>query len=272
MSLPIAVIISTYNNPNFLHLILQAYARQSEQNFSIYIADDGSTKETRSLIEHLSKDYPHAIQHIWHKDQGFRKARIHNIALQRVQEPYVIFTDGDCIPLTNMIATHRKLAQANTMISGSRILLSKSWTKHLCNTKKLPKNSLLSWLKHKYHGNINRIFPLIMPPHLSSPNQKLSGIHGCHISCHTKDLFNINGFDESFEGWGREDSDLVARLFHHGIQRRNLRGTPVLHLWHQENSRDRLNDNDALLQSCLTEKRQQAIKGIAQLDASKHDN
>jgi len=267
MSFPIAVIISTYNNPDFLHLVLQGYARQSAQDFSIYIADDGSSDKTRCLIERISKDYPVPIQHIWHEDQGFRKARIHNIALQRVKEPYVILTDGDCIPLTNMIAVHRKLAHTKNMISGSRILLSKSWTKHLSNTKKLPKKSLLSWLRHKAHGNINRLLPLITPTYLSAANQKLSGIHGCHVSCYTEDLLQINGFDESFEGWGREDSDLIARLLHRGLQRRNMRGTPVLHLWHKENPRDQLETNNTLLQACLNEKRQQAIKGIQQLDA-----
>jgi len=108
---------------------------------------------------------------------------------------------------------------------------------------------------------------LFLPAHLSAVKQKLSGIHGCHISCHTKDLLHINGFDESFEGWGREDSDLVARLLHSGIQRRNLRGTPVLHLWHKENARNHLKDNDALLQACLDEKRQQSLLGIRELNS-----
>jgi glycosyltransferase involved in cell wall biosynthesis len=268
----LAVIISTYNNPDFLRLVLHAYASQSDLNFRVYIADDGSNEATRELIEQITPTFPVPIQHIWHKDDGFRKARVHNLTLQQVKEPYVLLTDGDCIPHPHLIQSHRRLAQANTLLCGSRILLSQGYTQHLCQTKQTPSFSIPNYVNQRIKGNINRIFPLIMPPHLSSPNQKLSGIHGCHISCHTKDLFNINGFDESFEGWGREDSDLVARLFHNGIQRRNLRGTPVLHLWHQENSRARLNDNDALLQACLTEKRQQAIKGIAQLDASKHDN
>lgn len=261
----IAVLISTYNNPAFLRLVLDAYAQQDDKHFSIYIADDGSTKATRELIEHTAKKFPVRIHHIWHTDKGFRKARINNIALKAVKEAYVILTDGDCIPLPNMIATHRKLANANTMINGSRILLSSKWTKHLCTTRRPTENNFLSWFKHKVKGNINRILPLVIPAHLSSANQKLSGIHGCHLSCFTSNLININGFDESFEGWGREDSDLVARLLHSGIQRKNLRGTPVLHLWHKENSRDRLDNNDALLQACLDENRQRAIIGIHEL-------
>jgi len=262
----IAVIISTYNAPHFLRLILDGYARKGDKNFSIYIADDGSGVETRDLIEQIAKIFPVKIQHIWHEDQGFRKARVHNIALKTVTEPYVILTDGDCIPLPNMIATHRKLAQQKILISGSRILLSQTWTKKLCMAQSLPNDNFLSYIRQRLKGHINRLLPLILPAHLSAAHKKLSGIHGCHISCFTSDLIDINGFDESFKGWGREDSDLVARLLHQGIQRKSLRGTPVLHLWHKENSRHRLQDNDALLQTCLNEKRQQAVTGIRELD------
>jgi len=268
----IAVIISTYNNPDFLRLVLDGYAKQSDNHFSIYIADDGSSEDTKKLIEHTAKNFPVPIHHIWHEDKGFRKARVHNLTLKSIAEPYVILTDGDCIPLPNMIATHRKLAQAKTMVSGSRILLSPEWTTQLCAQQEAPNNNLLDFLKHRFKAHINRILPLCIPPHLSSEKKKLSGIHGCHLACFTADLLHINGFDESFEGWGREDSDLVARLLHSGIKRKNLRGTPVLHLWHKENSRAHLSDNDTLLQACLDEQRQQSLIGIHELSSSdQHD-
>ena len=261
----IAVIISTYNNPDFLSLVLAAYAKQSDYHFNIYIADDGSDTSTHNLIEQTSRDFPVKIQHVWHEDQGFRKARIHNLTLQHVKEDYVLLTDGDCIPHPHLIATHRRLAQEGTLICGSRILLSRAYTEHLCQTKDIPSFTALHYIKNRLKNNINRMFPLFLPAHLSAVKKRLSGIHGCHISCHTKHLLHINGFDESFEGWGREDSDLVARLLHSGIQRKNLRGAPVLHLWHEENSRSHLNNNDVLLQTCLDEKRQQSLRGIREL-------
>jgi len=265
----IAVIISTYNNPDFLRLVLDGYAKQSDTNFSIYIADDGSTEETRALIAHAAKNFPVPIQHIWHEDQGFRKARVHNLTLQQVKEDYVILTDGDCIPHPHLIAAHRRFARGGTLICGSRILLSHTYTQHLYQSKNMPSFTTFYCVKIRLKGYINRVFPLFLPAHLSAAKQKLSGIHGCHISCHTKHFLNINGFDESFEGWGREDSDLVARLLHSGVQRRNLRGIPVFHLWHKENSRSNLKDNDIILQTCLDEKRQQSLLGIRELGCKK---
>ncbi|MDQ6994424.1 MAG: glycosyltransferase family 2 protein [Mariprofundaceae bacterium] len=268
----IAVVISTYNNPEFLRLVLSAYAKQGDKNFSIYIADDGSSVETREMIQGLSSTFPVPIHHVWHEDQGFRKAHIHNLTFQHITEPYIILTDGDCIPLPNMIATHRRFSEEKTMICGSRILLSKTWTQQLLNIESMPLYQGFDWVRLKYQKKINRLLPLFIPPYTSNIQEKLSGIHGCHFACFKSDLFKVNGFDESFEGWGREDSDLVARLFHIGVQRKNLRGSPVLHLWHAENSRSHLSKNDDLLKACLDEKRQRAIKGIEENILEKDQN
>lgn len=70
----------------------------------------------------------------------------------------------------------------------------------------------------------------------------------------------------TFEDWGHEDSDLVGRLFHAGIQWCNLRGCPVWHLWHPEEDRRRVPENDQLLRQCLEQKRIRAIRGIGELE------
>ncbi len=264
---PIAVLISTYNSPGFLRLVLEGYRAQSDPNFVIYIADDGSTDETKTLIGQFQADFPVPIHHIWHEDNGFRKARIHNIAIDRINEPYVILTDGDCVPLPDMIKTHRHSATKGHLISGGRILLSQAWTQSLVKERgQLHSDAaLFGWISHRLQGHINRLFPIFTPPHLSRSNRKLKGIRGCHLSCWLADLKKVNGFDESFEGWGREDSDLVARMFHAGIYRLNLRGMPVLHLWHEEGQRETLNKNDRLLDECLEGHRIEAIKGLKEL-------
>jgi len=262
----LAVVISTYNAPHFLSLVLDGYRQQSDNHFSIYIADDGSNDKTKKLIDKLKAYFPVPIHHVWQSDDGFRKARIHNKIIQQITEPHVLLTDGDCIPLPGLVAAHRRLAGNKYFISGSRVLISKTWTTTLCKRPTMHTNRPLSWwLQQRLKGNINRLLPLIFPARLSGANDQLVGIRGCHLSCPTEALIRINGFDEQFEGWGREDSDLTARLLHTGLKRRNLRGAPVLHLWHQECSRDQLQDNDAMLKECLDEKRIEAIQGLKQL-------
>jgi glycosyltransferase involved in cell wall biosynthesis len=263
----LAVVISTFDKPDFLRLVLDSYRHQTDLSFRIYIADDGSGKETSELIAATRKNYPVPIEHVWHENRGFRKARIHNTTIARISEPYVLFTDGDCIPLPDLVATHRRLAQENTLISGRRILISRAWTEQLCRQKRFPASmGPWFWLKHRICGDINRLVPVFLPSSLlGPPHQRLEGIRGCHLSCWHRDIVRVDGFDEIYEGWGREDSDLVARLFHAGIRRRDLRGQPVLHLWHPEEERTGLNRNDHLLEECLKEGRIRAVKGLAHL-------
>lgn len=259
----IAVLVSTYNRPAYLRLVLDGYRRQTDSNITLYVADDGSGEETRRLIDAFTRDAPFPVRHIWHEDRGFRKCRIHNRSLLEVREAYVILTDGDCVPLPGLVATHRRHAERGCLLSGGRILLSKAWTERLCQSDApdIPV-SMAGWLGLRISGKINRLLPLLLPVHAGQPTTRLKGIRGCHLSCWHDDIVHVNGFDEHFEGWGREDSDLVARLLHTGCRRRNLRGVPVLHLWHEAESRHRLDINDDMLRQCLESGRKRALKGI----------
>ena len=257
----IAVIISTYNAAHFLRLTLEGYANQRDDRFTIYIADDGSDSEVAEVV----KDYQNilSIHHLWHEDHGYRRAGIINQAIRKVEEPYILLTDADCVPLPDMIRTHKSVAKPGTFIRGSRILLSETITAQICQKKHWNSDlSLHQWLQWRLQGRINRILPLVMPVMTSRPNTKMHGIRGCHFTFWKDDIERVNGFDSSYEGWGREDSDLAARLFHAGVKRRNLYGMPVLHLWHKEASRDQLADNDLLLEQCLKEKRIRALQGL----------
>ncbi len=262
----IAVIISTYNAPRMLRLVLEGYAGQTDRNFRIYIADDGSGPETKDIIDAFRENSPVAVEHIRHTDQGFRKARIHNRTIARLQEDYVLLTDGDCIPLPGLVAAHRRIACHNCFVSGSRILLDRNLSIDLQASQTADMRfTAIGFLKWRLRGHINRILPLMLPVHASSPHENRVGIRGCHLACWHSDLLRVNGFDENFEGWGREDSDLVARLLHAGIRRIDLRGAPVLHLWHKEESRHRLRENDDMLRQCLDSKRIRAVAGISEL-------
>ncbi len=261
-----AVLVSTYNRPAYLRLVLEGYRRQDDTNFALYIADDGSGAETRVLIKAFAADAPFPVRHVWHEDRGFRKCRIHNRALRRIGEDYIILTDGDCVPLPGLVAAHRRHAERACFLSGDRVLLSRTCTELLCRmgANALPDN-IAGWLGMRLHGHINRLLPLLLPVRTGIPNTRLKGIRGCHLSCWRDDIMRVNGFDEQFEGWGREDSDLAARLLHAGNRRCNLRGVPVLHLWHEEEPRHHLDVNDAMLRECLESGRIRALKGIDEI-------
>ena len=51
----VSVILSTYNSPDWLEKVLWGYSCQSQGDFEVVIADDGSGDETRRRIEALGK-------------------------------------------------------------------------------------------------------------------------------------------------------------------------------------------------------------------------
>ncbi len=266
----ISVIVTTYNRPDALAAVLRGYAKQTDPSFEILVADDGSTSQTANVIQQFSIFFSaHSLHHVWHPDQGFRAAAIRNRALARATGSYIIFTDGDCIPPRHFIAAHRRLAERGWFLSANRLLLSARFTQQILQ-QALPVEdwSALAWGWARMRGKVNRWLPLLRLPDGSFRKTRPTdweGIKTCNMSAWRDDLIRINGLDESFTGWGLEDSDLAIRLQHDGIRHKNARfAAPVFHLWHQENDRSRLEQNQVLLQDVLRTKKIRAQLGVDQ--------
>ena len=107
-SIDTSVIISTYNSPKWLQKVLWSFEQQTFKSFEVVIADDGSSNETKTLIDamRLQMDYP--IKHVWQEDNGFQKTAILNKATVVSKGDYLIYTDGDCIARNDFIEMHLK--------------------------------------------------------------------------------------------------------------------------------------------------------------------
>ncbi len=241
----ISVVVTTYNRPDALALVLQGLSLQIDQQFEVLVADDGSTDSTKSLVE--KNHWPFPIKHIWHEDQGFRAARIRNLAVEQASGEYLIFIDGDCVPRSDFIRQHRERAEWGWFVSGSRILLNPSLTDEAISGKKTILGwSGSNWLMARLKGEINRILPLltiaVFP--LKNRSQQWRGAKTCNLAIWREDFNRIKGFDEQFTGWGYEDSDLVIRLLQANVRRKHAtQAVTVLHLWHKENDRQHEAEN-----------------------------
>ena len=260
----ITLIVSTYNQPDYLKLVLDGIANQSDNDFELIVADDGSTEETSSCIESFCKQNPIQTQHIWHEDNGFRKSAILNKAINASKNNYIVFLDGDCIPSNNFIKHHRGLARKNRIVGCSRILLDRTITRHLLDNDLKPHQwSIFSFFKLRVSGHINRILPLISVPLgllRARARRKWQQVRGCNFGIYRDTLIAIAGFDESFTGWGYEDSELAARAINNGcFVRRGDHKATVLHLWHPDVNRDEADSNKANLESTLKSGRLRAI-------------
>ena len=145
----IGVIISTYNNPAWLEKVLWGYLFQTHPADEIVIADDGSKEDTRRLIESFKDKLP--IKHVWHEDNGFQKSRILNSAILASESDYLIFTDQDCIPRKDFIATHAAYAEKGYFLSGGYFKLPMDISKQLTYNDIKSENAFsLSWLKEQH--------------------------------------------------------------------------------------------------------------------------
>jgi len=266
----IAVIVTTYNRPDALAAVLEGYLTQTDSDFELLVADDGSTDQTLEIVRQFQFRASFPIRHVWQEDIGFRAATIRNRALAATNAEYIIFTDGDCVPPASFVACHRALSEAGCFLAGNRLMLTRDFTEHVLR-EKLPIHlwTISNWLAARRQGQIQRLLPLLRLPNLG-PLRKLAprrwqGAKTCNLSAFRTDLLKVNGLDESYTGWGLEDSDLVIRLIRAGVYHKSARfSVPLFHLWHSENDRSNLEENRQLLEAALQATHTRALLGVDQ--------
>lgn len=243
-----AFIVSTYNRPDALLEVLRGLADQCNDRHEVIIADDGSSSSAvQKILEELPR-FKCSVSHVWHPDVGFTLSRVRNLGVLACHADYLVFMDGDCVPSPHFVASHEALAEPGFFVNGSRVLLSESLTGKILRGKAGFQNATwLTWLRWRIFGDVNKLFHLIQLPDMSMRREthfRWKRIRGCNICVWRKDYLKINGFDESFTGWGHEDADFVLRLHNAGVQRKNgFCSTEVYHLWHPESSRSEATSN-----------------------------
>jgi glycosyltransferase involved in cell wall biosynthesis len=267
----ISVIVSTYNREDALDVVLRALSRQSDRNFEIVIADDGSGAATARVVRDWAARNGVPIKHVWHEDRGFRLAEIRNRGIRASSGAYIVFLDGDCIARRDFVAKHRRLAEPRWFVTGTRILLSRELTDRILHEGLEPELwGLARFLAHRLRHHFNRVAPLLalrLGPMRKLMARRWRGARGSNMAFWRADLEKVGGFDTSFSGWGREDSDIFIRMIRAGVRRKDGRfASGVLHLWHPDADRSHLDDNDRQLDEVLHSTRIVARCGLAAAD------
>lgn len=265
----ISVVVTTYNWPQALAAVLRALAAQHYPTFEVIVADDGSDHRTQKVIEQWQQRFPCSLKHVWQEDKGFRAAKVRNLAIMEAQYDFIVFLDGDCLVPPNFIHDYAALAEKNYFVSGNRVLLQQEFSESiLLNNQAVEHRTLLFWLYAWLMGKCNRFAPLLKFP-LGSFRYRLhhrwEGVKTCNLGVWKKDLYQVNGLDEAYTGWGYEDSDLIVRLFRAGIQRKDGRfALPVFHIWHPMQSREEAKENFARLADIQNSNRIKSVEGLDQ--------
>jgi glycosyltransferase involved in cell wall biosynthesis len=243
--------VSTFDMPRHLKLVFAGISRQSAKNFEVVVCDDGSGDETRKLVEKFQKQSPFPVHHVWQEHKGFRKCRILNEGLRRSTGEVCIFLDGDCIPHKHYVRDHLQLQEEGRYLAGRRVELGPKISEHL-SIDQINKGYFdfphPSFIKSVFSGDSQYLqrsirYPWQFVRTLLGMNRVVD-LKGCNYSVPRAALEKLNGFDEDYEGYGREDTDVEIRLQHLGLKIKSLKGVALqFHVWHPRREFTPSNDN-----------------------------
>lgn len=229
-----SVVISTYNNPRYLAMVLAGYARQTTSDFEVVVADDGSGGETTALLDRVrAGGFPVPLIHAWQPDQGFRQGRAMNLAALKSTGRQLVFTDGDCVPTSTMVTEHLRAARNKTLVVGGHIRLDEAASRkvnvpivergeHEALITSADRRRMLGW-------HLKNLF------YIATGAARRPKIFGLNMSIDRPTFDALNGFDLRFVNKPRHDSDLRNRVRKAGLKVTCIWHRCIgIHLWHPE--------------------------------------
>lgn len=233
----VSVIMSTYDQPEWLEKVLWGYAFQTFRDFEVVVADDGSGPETARVIQTLRPELEAPLRHIWHEDRGFRKCEILNKAILATEGEYLVFTDGDCIPRLDFLENHHRLAEPGRFLSGGALRLSANLGRRL-TTEDIRHGRFADfrWMRANGAPLTRRLLRYAVGPRMARALDRITPTaptwNGGNSSGWRSDVIAANGFDERL-GYGGEDREFGERLENAGVRGKQVRHRAlVVHLEH----------------------------------------
>lgn len=266
------LIVNVYNQAKQLDLLLESALKQTEQDFEIIIADDGSADETPTIIKQWNNKLK--IRHVWHEDQGFYRTIILNSAAKIATSEYLIFVDGDMILHHRFIEMHMKHAHPERVMCGWRgSKIKETLAQRLIEKKESFSTETKSVLWRGLKGQV------IKPLRTTIIENKLlrkimckerHHVGGCNFAMYKKNYELCNGMDETILQYGYEDHEIGARLKNNGIDPVGIRNCAnTYHLEHGKSENPGIKD---ILTRIHSHKYKQCKYGLRQLDEGSTNN
>ena len=264
----VSVVVATYEWPEALDAVLRGLADQSDRDFEVVVADDGSGPATAELLGAWSAHLP--LRHVRQEDDGYRLARVRNLGAREAGGELLVFMDGDVVPRRHFVRAMRSAAVPGWFVAGKRLLLGRELTARvLADQVPVQRWSFPHWALHYEQARPLRA--------LTPRDRRLPGRdglpefvphadgYGFLLGLSRGDFERVNGYDARFTEWGGEDVDMAIRLRRAGLRCGwpGPQGT-LLHLWH-ETRKTTVRPNDALLRETEAGDRIEALEGLHEL-------
>lgn len=268
----LSVIVSVYNRPEFLEKVLWGYAVQTRRDFELVLADDGSGDEVAAVVRKFTAESGLPVLHVWHEDRGFRKTVILNRAIVASSGDRLLFTDGDCVPRSDLVAVHEELAEEGRYLAGGYLKLPEAVSAALTVGDVVSgRATRLGWLRSLGWNPGRRALRLVRSRPLAALFDRLTPtaahFHGNNASVGRAEILAVNGFEGEM-GYGGLDRALGYRLENLGVKGKQVRHRAVcVHLHHERPYRtaETLERNREVLRRIRREREVRARQGIAEL-------
>ncbi len=269
----LSLVVSTYNWPQALAVVLESLRRQCDRGFEVVVADDGSREETAALIRSFQAEFPVPLKHVWQPDDGYRLSASRNRALEAAAGDYIVFLDGDCFVLPDFVAVNRRLAEPGWFVSGKRSYLRGGVSARILGGRPpLGIGSRLAWFGRSLLNQCTRPAEFLLRGDGAFRKAQAGNwqkAQTCNLGVWHADCVAVNGFDERYVGHGLEDSDFVLRLIRSGIRRKlGNNASLVLHLEHERRHRPPESKNAELFAALAAGSGFRAGVGLAEAAAT----
>jgi glycosyltransferase involved in cell wall biosynthesis len=105
----VSVIIPTYNYGKYIEKAIDSVLAQTCRGFEIIVVDDGSTDNTKEIID---KNYKRKVCYYYQENKGAPSAR--NYGLSNSRGEYVVFLDADDWLMKNALQSRYDFLQSNS--------------------------------------------------------------------------------------------------------------------------------------------------------------
>lgn len=183
----ISIVIATKDRADFLGRALESLAQQGgTASFEVIVADNGSRDATPEIVERAIRTAPHALRRI---DAGnANRALARNQGLAVASSDLVLFVDDDVWLPPNFVDAHATAQRRNGV-------------------------------RRAVTGPIINVPSYDDRPRPRPANFSRAFFCTCNASVPKSALDEIGGFDESFDLYGWEDTEIGLRLRDAGVER-----------------------------------------------------
>ncbi|MEZ6241719.1 MAG: galactosyltransferase-related protein [Phycisphaerales bacterium] len=226
--MPEAHVILVTHTPERLRRTFLALASQTTPPTTITLSCDVDDDAIRDVAQSACDEFAIDLTLVQRAHAGVsRSAQVRNNAVRAVLEHHpardslLIFLDADCVPEPDLVRKHLDMGGVGLVVLAHRYELTEAQTESFDEDAlrrgewpARPTADQTQALAHRAK-RLRRQARLRRWGMAKAHKPKLLS---ANFSVALADYLRVNGFDETYEGWGQEDDDLGRRLYQIGVR------------------------------------------------------